>query len=431
MRATAARPFVLYPSSPSSCCFLPPRFLLFLTFLITYLFLAQYCRRHLSFADPTSIFFDPVKGHEQHYSLQRQHEADLFLSTLNITSAHDSSAAHPPRMCLGIPTVAREGEQYIRSTIGSLLAGLELRHRQEIHITILIANTFPHKHPIFHEPWIESAVDDVLFYDVNRNVTNLLTQWEKERAYTKKGLFDYSYTLQRCLETGAQWIAMLEDDTLAAEGWYPRTMDALDKADDQHQQSHQDWLYLRLFFTEEFLGWNIEEAPRYLLQSLVISAAVAGFLLLFRSFTPNRFIITDSFIMITALVYTPALILLYFAAGRITMQPLSPGVLEMPKFGCCAQGLVFPRNMAARVVSYLDSVGEGFVDQLLEEWANKEGFVRWSVVPSLLQHIGRHSSKGDDFGAKAKWGQSVAEKIWSFGFERLGSSAATAAAVWR
>ena len=327
-------------------------------------------------------------------------------------------------MCIGIPTVAREGEQYIRSTIGSLLAGLDPQHRQEIHIIILIANTFPHEHPIFHETWIETAVDDVLFYNVSQNYTNLLTQWERERTFGKKGLFDYSYTLQRCLETGAQWITMLEDDTLAAAGWYPKTIDALEKADDQHRRGHQDWLYLRLFFTEEFLGWNIEETPLYLLQSLFVFAIIAGSLLAIRQFAFSRYV-TDSFIVTAACIYTPALILLYFAAGRITMQPLSPGVHEMPKFGCCAQGFVFPRNMAARVVSYLDSVGEGFVDQLLEDWANREGFVRWSVVPSLLQHIGRHSSKGDDFGAQAKFGQSVAEKIWSFGFERLGNTMAS------
>ena len=34
-----------------------------------------------------------------------------------------------------------------------------------------------------------------------------------------------------------------------------------------------------------------------------------------------------------------------------------------------------------------------------------------------MQHVGRKSSKVDDYGAMSKYGMSVAEKIWSFGFE--------------
>ena len=329
-------------------------------------------------------------------------------------------------MCIGIPTVARDGpEQYVRSTVGSLLVGLNAAERNEIYLTVLIAHTLPHIHPISHEQWFESAVDNVLYYNMSQQQqTNIITSWEKDKAFAKKGLYDYIYTLQHCTETGAQWVTMIEDDTLAAEGWYPRAIHALERADYYHQGgSYNDWLYLRLFFTEEFLGWNMEELPIYSLAAAGMMTIVAVCLLVIRRHVLSRYF-TDSIVLSFTFIYTPALIALYFAAGRLTVLPLAPGVREMPRFGCCAQGLVFPREMAIRTVSYLKTRGEGFVDEFLEGWANEEGFVRWAVVPSLLQHIGQHSSKGDDFGINAKWGHSVAEKIWSFGFERLGGSQA-------
>lgn len=173
---------------------------------------------------------------------------------------------------------------------------------------------------------------------------------------------------------------------------------------------------MRLFFTEEFLGWNSEEWPRYLAGSVGAAGMVAMILLLIRQFIFDRFI-TNTVIATTCLICMPACILLYFLAGRLSMQPLSPGVFQMPKFGCCAQGLVFSHRMAPKVIARLTERRTGFVDEIIEAWANEAKLVRWVVIPSLLQHIGGHSSKGDDFGSKSKYDRSVAEKIWNFGFE--------------
>lgn len=77
---------------------------------------------------------------------------------------------------------------------------------------------------------------------------------------------------------------MLEDDVLAMDGWYYRTREALDSAErqmaekDESKCKHSIYqlsyppnyllgLYLRLFYTEQFLGWNSEEWPTYLFYS--------------------------------------------------------------------------------------------------------------------------------------------------------------------
>lgn len=320
-------------------------------------------------------------------------------------------------MCVGIATVGRDGEQYVRSTIGSLLDGLTPKERGEIYFLVLIAHTAPHVHPIYGEQWLTNVVDKVLLYDVSQTQMTDLMAWEKDKDYRKKAIFDYTYVLQRCQDTGAQWIAMIEDDTLAVDGWYPKAMEALQIADEQHSPSNEmDWLYMRLFFTEEFLGWNSEEWPRYVVGSFGVVGMVATVLLLIRRFAFEK-TITNTVITVICFLCTPACILLYFLAGRLSMQPLSPGVYQMPKFGCCAQGFVFSHRMAPKVIARLAQKREGFVDEIIEAWANEADLVRWVVVPSLLQHIGGHSSKGDDFDSKAKYDRSVAERVWNFGFE--------------
>ena len=322
------------------------------------------------------------------------------------------------KMCVGIATVGREQEQYVRATVGSLLDGLTVEEREEIYLNILIAHTAPHVHPIYGEEWLHHVSEKVLLYDVSQKQFNDLLNWEKDKDYRKKAIFDYSFLLQSCLNTGAQWIAMIEDDTLAVTGWYPRAIEALEMADDKYPigGKHTDWLYLRLFFTEEFLGWNSEEWLSYLTASIGVVGMTAVMGLLVRQFVFYK-TITNTFITVTCLLCAPACVGLYFLAGRISMRPLSPGVYEMPRFGCCAQGFVFSREMAPRVVNRLATIREGFVDQIIEAWANEANLVRWVVIPSLLQHIGGKSSKGDDFGDASKFHMAVAEKIWNFGFE--------------
>lgn len=386
-----------------------------IAFLFIYLALVRYCT-YAFYRDPTSAFFDPIQGYERKYSLQRQQEANSFIHNAN-RSDFATIKPNNVKMCVGIATVGRDEEQYVLSTIGSLLDGLATQEREEIFFVILIAHTAPHVHPIYGEQWLTNVVDKVLLYDVSHKQTTDLMDWEKNKDYRKKAIFDYTYVLQRCHDTGAQWIAMIEDDTLAVKGWYKNAIEALETANEQYPSTYEDdWLYMRLFFTEEFLGWNSEEWPRYLAGSVGVTGMATMVLLLLRLFALEK-AITNILIAVICLICTPACILLYFLAGRLSMQPLSPGMYQMPKFGCCAQGLVFSNQMAPKVIARLAQKREGFVDEIVEAWANEANLVRWVVIPSLLQHIGGHSSKGDDYGGKSKYDRSVAEKIWNFGFE--------------
>jgi len=56
-------------------------------------------------------------------------------------------------------------------------------------------------------------------------------------------MYDYGYLLEECDQTDAAWIAIVDDDVLARDGWYTRASRLADER----------WLYLRIFYTEDLL----------------------------------------------------------------------------------------------------------------------------------------------------------------------------------
>ena len=55
-----------------------PATIAFIVFFFIYLALIRYCS-YAFYRDPTSAFFDPVRGYERKYSLERQEQAELFI----------------------------------------------------------------------------------------------------------------------------------------------------------------------------------------------------------------------------------------------------------------------------------------------------------------------------------------------------------------
>jgi hypothetical protein len=95
----------------------------------------------------------------------------------------------------------------------------------------------------------------------------------------------------------------------------------------------------------------------------------------------------------------------------MTVVPVPAGGREMARFGCCSQGLVLPRSKALELVSYLKDRRTKFVDALTEEFAEKRDELRFAIMPSMVQHVGRESSRRTDQGPTIKQG------IWNFRLE--------------
>ncbi|KAE8130933.1 integral membrane protein [Aspergillus pseudotamarii] len=394
----------------------------FLIFLIPYALLVYFARL-TCWRDPTSLFFRQNEAYEPSYSSLRAAQGMALIEEANnVTKAPRFKASPNPTMCVGFASVARDGVSYFESAVGSLLASLSPLERADLFLILFIAHTDPVQHPAYSEPWLHGLADKVLLYDekdIDVDHIRSLETAEAKALALEKGLLDYTYLLKACTAVGAPYTVMLEDDIIALDGWYHRTKQALRAVEWQTvEKKGSKWLYLRLFHTENFLGWNSEEWSIYLFYSLLSASTILLTTLCFRRYRPSsKPFLPRETVFVVSFICTPLLIILFFAAGRVTMLPIPEGVHEMPKFGCCSQGFVFPQGRIMDLVSWYESKGIGYVDMLTEDYANQNGEIRWALIPSVLQHIGSKSSKTNS-PVPHKGLRTIPEKLWNFGFEK-------------
>ncbi|KAJ5914961.1 hypothetical protein N7504_003844 [Penicillium tannophilum] len=401
---------------------------IFLLFIPLYALLILYARSR-SAHDPGSVFFDPWTGYDASYSAIRIEEGDIYIeATDNMTVSGFQKASNEPQLCVGIATVAREGIRYLRSTVGTLLDGLSDEERRNIYLIIFIAHSDPSEHPAYDERWLSELPDQVLLYNEDEVDIDHIRLLEKspKRVGRQKALLDYQYLLTACNQIATPYTLMLEDDVVAQDGWYHRTQEAVASAERQMEQMEApSWLYLRLFYSEEFLGWNSEEWPIYLFYSILAVLLVIFSALSARQYKSSlRAHLSNNTILLLAFMCTPLLIGLFFAAGRATMLPIPQGVHQMPNFGCFSQAFVFPRSRIPDLMDLYQSKDEGYVDSITEEYANLNQEVRWAITPSIMQHVGRQSSKAQKGSSarpsryKTKSEMKGAERLWNFAFEK-------------
>ena len=383
---------------------LHPTGLLLGAFCVLYLLAVGYYRL-TSYRDPTSYFFDPSRAYDKRYSAHRIQEAKTFLTRASDLPSPKSPSPQPT-VCVGIVTVRRRREQYVGLTVASLLEGLTESERNSIFLDLLIAHTDPSTHPVFSEKWVETLPDRVLLYVQDDPDFEQIREWEEGGWYRNKTIYDFIHLMRDCYDTGADYIAMIEDDTLAATGWLSSTLHALEVVQ-QSARAGQDWVYLRLFYVDDLLGWNSEEWPRCFVFAFLFWAALTGVMVSVK----RRFkSVPASSVWMMSGLFIPAVIALYFLAGRQTMWPIRAGVQEMNRDGCCSQGLVFPRSIVPLFLDQTDLTTDWLVDMMVEKIADQQGWTRWVVVPPVLQHIGATSSKGYGFDNSAK-------TIWNFRYE--------------
>ncbi|CAG8262776.1 unnamed protein product [Penicillium salamii] len=359
--------------------------------------------------DLISFFFDPSRAYERRYLLVRIAEAEDFLWDAGDVNKPARSKTWTFTICVGISTVVRRKQQYVGLIVVSLLDGLSEEERRSVFLNLLISNIEPSTHPSFSEKWVEMLLDRLLTYGKDDPDFAQLKTWEDGGWYWNKTIYDYTYLLKNCYDIGAEYVAMLEDDTLVVKGWLPFALQALD--DIKQRTANTNWIYMRLFYVDDLLGWNSEEWPKYLAWSFIIWALLTAIMVAFkRGFSHKLKTIPNSAIGITSCIFIPAAVALHFMAGRQTMWPISPGVYEMNKYGCCSQGLVFPRSIIPEFLEWTDLTTDWLVDMMVEKIADYEGWTRWAVIPSLLQHVGATSSKGYGFDDSAK-------TLWNFRYE--------------
>ncbi|KAF2972960.1 hypothetical protein GQX73_g628 [Xylaria multiplex] len=371
----------------------------FLSFLIFYSLIVLYLR-DICHQDPSSVFWRPEQARRLSYSLFRKTQARHFADQAEEHELAKWDNTTAPQLCIGIASVSRHGVSYLRETLGSLLEGLDELERRQIYIVVFLAHRNQSKHDASHAVWLYNMADNLPVYPANHELLELIEKLENDSshpAHARKQKIDYSVLLTECAKVNPTYTMTLEDDVIALDGWFHRTLDAIRTAVRKtHEMGRDDFLYLRIFYDGRLLGWNSEEWPYYLgLSSLLVIVEVTFIFALRWRFPHIRQSTSLTFIFLLCGVCTPMVIGLFFAAGRSCMLPIRPGVNLMQKYGCCAQGLVFPQQQVIETLLplYRDTTDVyAAVDTFLEDYANAKNELRWAVTPVLIQHVGGKSS---------------------------------------
>ncbi|PLB52323.1 hypothetical protein P170DRAFT_488913 [Aspergillus steynii IBT 23096] len=378
----------------------------FLTVLLIWISIFVYCRFHL-WRDPHSAFFNDRHVYNLDYSLYREREARHLISRYNSPSdpPQPIRGGPEPLICVSFVTVRRKLDDYFDPSVGSLLEGLYEEERQALHIEILFADTDPTRHPSWGQKWVDRLVDSAGSYNVSEVELDHLRELEKQRNFYEKGVYDYVYALKSCQATKAPYTIIFEDDIILATGWLTKTLKALSDITKPTQNKQKPWIYLRLFYTETALGWSTSDfAYRnmfFIFGLLMLSSCLC--LLLLRRFRICRSYLDYTNMAVICLVCVPAFIALVYMMGKYTLMPLQ-GVVEMNKYGCCTQGMLFPEDQIDGLIGFLGEKGHGQTDSLIEEYADQTGLTRYALAPPQLQHVGLKSSRDNlDINTQSTW----------------------------
>lgn len=221
-----------------------------LGFLILYSLIAIYLRK-ICYRDPSSIFWRPEESRLLSYSLFRQAQARRLTDhaeRYELTKWDNTTA---PQLCVGIGSVSRHGFSYLRQTLGSVLEGLDELERRQIYVVVFLAHSNQSEHEDSAAAWLRNMADSLPSYPGDPELLELVEELEGDDAYpahARKQKIDYSVLLDECTKVNPAYTMTLEDDVVALDGWFHRTMSALTTAARKTQEMGREHCTLYPFW---------------------------------------------------------------------------------------------------------------------------------------------------------------------------------------
>ncbi|KAM5347294.1 hypothetical protein ACJ41O_010299 [Fusarium nematophilum] len=394
-----------------------------------------------SYDDPSSRFYDADHAFDRHFSAFREAQVDEYLRTHVYPLEHQSRAkpatSANEALCVGIPSINRTTSAFLARTVGSLVDTLTPEERRSIHIVVLLADKDPTTHFAYGQDWLFGLADDVIVYehdgdDAKKKAAHSALNYTviphdirgvgRSEDRVENIRLDHSVLFETCRRRDPSYFALVEDDVIASPDWFTRFKTGVIEVERQSAESGRDWIYMRLFYSELFMGWNNEEILDYLKVVVLAYTAIITCLLIALRCRRRRHHYAGTFatkdlaqtVALLLGLWIPACVALAFMCGRITLRRLVPfrgaGVREMPRYGCCAQGLVFPNHHLQGLEEFLREPPFAYPgDMITEDYARDRGLTKWALDPSVMQHVGIVESSDGPRRAE----------VWNFSFERL------------
>ena len=288
---------------------------------------------------------------------------------------------------------------------------LTAAERADLNLKVFFASAEPELHPSWNQPWLRSAIDEIYTYADVLSPDSLKHMHTLEKSgqdgMLEKSVTDYAIALRHCYDvTTSPYIAIFEDDILLADGWLVRSI--LGLKDVEREMARQgragEWLSMRLFNQERSIGWLSRKVggnnEHWI--SLAISSVLGVFLLVIRRHSYRTRARLDNWsVAVICFIAVPSFVVLFFQCGKASLLPPSAGVKQEP-FGCCAQGMIFPRAQIPGLIAFLQSratdrpLSDAFAykeevgkyDMLTRDYSRGTGLARWSLYPVQIQHLG-------------------------------------------
>ena len=313
------------------------------------------------------------------------------------------------KMFIAINAVPNRTERYLSQTLASLLRSLSVEEVEGLRIEILSDEAFPELHAISAHS-LEPLVQVV--YNPSRPTAPTASTTE---SWRRAAVLHYLLAMERCFAGAAELCLVLDDDTLASEGWLSEVLkDVRQLESGDFGAEGQQWMMLKLFqpvWGNQRQLWTEGNVP--LLISMGVFGAIPCSLLglLARSRCQR---LTPSF-RFWGLVGFLASIYVVYVAGKVNLEWIIGDAAVHPHGTChMAQANLFHRGRAqsAGLCEYLrnHSLEGPFIDRLICDFFGQGPM--WATSPSLFQHAGLNTSLPGKVGPTPCRIRSFHEGLW-------------------
>jgi hypothetical protein len=242
------------------------------------------------------------------------------------------------------------------------------------------------------------------------DIQNVSTQVDDTSQPRLKEIFDYSVILKSLYVNKCNYAILMEDDAILSYKWFESVSKALKQV-----RGKKNWLCIKLFSGYTLYDWTWRVYPSVILKIFfyasilfALKVYVLLFLLNFKKFVLRGYSYLGefrqlyksiSYFSLFSLFVNSVGIFAWFNATSIC--PAGRGIRTYHT-GFGAVALLLPSSILIQFSEYLNQTAYGYIDNkfsnfkpkdlLVDDFKIKNNLTEYIIEPSLVQHIGMHSS---------------------------------------
>ena len=332
-------------------------------------------------------------------------------SSNQLSPSNQSSQPTGCKMYIAINVVPNRTQKYLSQTMGSLLRSLSPQEVLEICRIELLADSPSEELQDIEVHRLEPLVETVY------NPENRQTPSETSIQSWKQGsILHYLHAMERCVWRQAEYCLVLDDDTLASQGWLSEALQNIkDLEHGSYGRQGENWTILKLF--QPVWGnlrqtWHFQNSFLLLPLAAFFGAIPCGLLAFCRCS-----VLTPSFWFWSSAGFVAALYG-FWATGKANLDWIVGDAAVHPHGTChMAQANLFHRARAEAggfLQHLMNHVDGPFIDLSICAFFNQHRHLgpMWATSPSLFQHGGLTTSLPNKLGKRPCRIRIFHEGVW-------------------